>query len=102
MDHYMKKTFYKTASLMANSCKAVAILGGGSRQTAATAWEYGRNLGLAFQVLLMVLCCPDATLDLHIVRAHHPHARVQAEAFTSGLHTPKCMCPVVIVCAIAA
>jgi len=51
MDHYMKKTFYKTASLMANSCKAVAILGGGSRETAATAWEYGRNLGLAFQVL---------------------------------------------------
>ena len=50
MDHYMKKTFYKTASLMANSCKAVAILGGGSRDTAATAWEYGRNLGLAFQV----------------------------------------------------
>ncbi len=51
MDHYMKKTFYKTASLMANSCKAVAILGGGSRETAVTAWEYGRNLGLAFQVL---------------------------------------------------
>ncbi len=51
MDHYMKKTFYKTASLMANSCKAVAILGGGTRETAATAWEYGRNLGLAFQVL---------------------------------------------------
>ena len=55
MDHYMKKTFYKTASLMANSCKAVAILGGGSRDTAATAWEYGRNLGLAFQVLSQTL-----------------------------------------------
>lgn len=50
MDHYVKKTFYKTASLMANSCKAVAILGGGSRETSQEAWEYGRNLGLAFQV----------------------------------------------------
>lgn len=50
MDHYVKKTFYKTASLMANSCKAVAILGGGDRATSEMAWEYGRNLGLAFQV----------------------------------------------------
>ena len=50
MDHYVRKTFYKTASLMANSCKAVAILGGGDRQTVDVAWEYGRHLGLAFQV----------------------------------------------------
>ena len=28
LDHYVRKTFYKTASLMANSAKAVAILGG--------------------------------------------------------------------------
>ena len=53
MDHYVKKTFYKTASLMANSCKAVAILGDGSRETSELAWEYGRNLGLAFQVGLI-------------------------------------------------
>lgn len=50
IDHYIKKTFYKTASLMANSCKAVAILGGQPREDCELAWEYGRHLGLAFQV----------------------------------------------------
>ncbi len=49
MDHYVRKTFFKTASLMANSCQAVAILGGGDADTAQHAWDYGRNLGLAFQ-----------------------------------------------------
>lgn len=28
LDYYLTKTYYKTASLIANSCKAVAILGG--------------------------------------------------------------------------
>ena len=28
LDHYVRKTFHKTASLMANSCKAIAILEG--------------------------------------------------------------------------
>lgn len=50
IDHYIKKTFYKTASLMANSCKAVAILGNQPREDCQLAWEYGRHLGLAFQV----------------------------------------------------
>lgn len=50
IDHYIKKTFYKTASLMANSCKAVAILGSQPKEDCQLAWEYGRHLGLAFQV----------------------------------------------------
>ena len=50
LDHYVRKTFYKTASLMANSAKAVAILGGQSREVSELAWQYGRHLGLAFQV----------------------------------------------------
>ena len=50
VDHYINKTFYKTASLMANSCKAVAVLGEHSPTVCQAAWEYGRHLGLAFQV----------------------------------------------------
>eukprot|EP00891_Asterochloris_glomerata_P006715 jgi/Astpho2/6715/Aster-06736 len=49
VDHYISKTFYKTASLMANSCKAVAVLGGHGPAVCQAAWEYGRHLGLAFQ-----------------------------------------------------
>lgn len=51
MEYYMRKTFLKTASLMANSCKAVAILGAHTDETAELAYCYGRNLGLAFQLV---------------------------------------------------
>jgi len=57
MDHYMKKTFYKTGSLTAYSCKASAILGGSNQETAEIAYEYGRHVGLAFQLV-------DDALDL--------------------------------------
>ena len=50
LDHYARKTFFKTASLMANSCKAIALLAGQTREASTQAWEYGRHLGLAFQV----------------------------------------------------
>jgi hexaprenyl-diphosphate synthase len=50
-DYYMKKTYMKTASLIAKSCEASALLGGCSPQITAAAYEYGRNLGLAFQVV---------------------------------------------------
>eukprot|EP00887_Chlorella_sp_A99_P002303 scaffold10.g2303.t1 len=51
MDHYLRKTFFKTASLMANSCKSVAILGGYPADVCQDAWDYGRHLGLAFQLV---------------------------------------------------
>ncbi|CAI5478726.1 unnamed protein product [Closterium sp. Yama58-4] len=51
MEYYMRKTFLKTASLIANSCKAVAVLGGHDAATAQLAYDYGRHLGLAFQLV---------------------------------------------------
>lgn len=50
MEHYVQKTFFKTASLMANSCQCIAILGGADERVTQAAYTYGRNLGLAFQV----------------------------------------------------
>ena len=40
----MQKTYYKTASLISNSCKAVALLAGQSAEVAMLAFEYGKNL----------------------------------------------------------
>ncbi|CAM6038140.1 unnamed protein product [Sphagnum compactum] len=51
MDYYMRKTFYKTASLMANSCKAVAVVAGQPMEVATSAFNYGRHLGLAYQLV---------------------------------------------------
>jgi hexaprenyl-diphosphate synthase len=57
-DHYMTKTYLKTASLIAKSTRATTVLGGcGVRQGWAEgeavkdiAYTYGRNIGIAFQV----------------------------------------------------
>ncbi len=48
---YMSKTYLKTASLIANSCEAVAVLSGAAEKDVARAVEYGRNLGIAFQLV---------------------------------------------------
>ncbi|GAU12532.1 hypothetical protein TSUD_182460 [Trifolium subterraneum] len=55
MEYYMEKTYYKTASLISNSCKAIAILAGQTTEVAVLAFEYGKNLGLAFQLIDDVL-----------------------------------------------
>jgi len=51
---YLDKTFNKTASLMAYSCKSVAILASeGTRDKSITdmAYRYGQNIGIAFQLV---------------------------------------------------
>ncbi|KAG6404998.1 hypothetical protein SASPL_132577 [Salvia splendens] len=55
MEYYMEKTYCKTASLISNSCKAVALLAGQSAEVSNLAFEYGKNLGLAFQLIDDVL-----------------------------------------------
>ena len=50
-DDYLAKSYYKTASLMANSAKAAAVLSDSDTSTAKNLYSYGRNLGLAFQIV---------------------------------------------------
>jgi len=49
--HYIQKTFKKTASLIAYTCKAVAYLSGANDELQEAAFQYGRNLGIAFQLV---------------------------------------------------
>jgi all-trans-nonaprenyl-diphosphate synthase len=51
LEAYLEKSYYKTASLIANSAKAAAILSSTSEQMADNLYQYGRNLGLAFQIV---------------------------------------------------
>ncbi|MGK7912411.1 MAG: solanesyl diphosphate synthase [Synechococcus sp.] len=48
---YLDKSFYKTASLMAGSARAAAVLSESSESIAAALYEYGRCLGIAFQIV---------------------------------------------------
>ncbi|XP_052360900.1 decaprenyl-diphosphate synthase subunit 1 isoform X1 [Oncorhynchus keta] len=53
--HYLEKSFKKTASLIANSCKAVSILVNSDPEVQEIAFQYGRNVGIAFQLVDDVL-----------------------------------------------
>ncbi|VDN10581.1 unnamed protein product [Dibothriocephalus latus] len=50
-DLYLEKSYKKTASLMANSCKAVTVLAGVDAHLVDAAFKFGRHLGMAFQLL---------------------------------------------------
>lgn len=51
IDAYLEKSYYKTASLIANSSKAAGLLSGVSAEMAKHLYSYGRNIGLAFQIV---------------------------------------------------
>ena len=53
--HYTTKTYRKTASLIANACKSVALLGGGDSELPDVSFEFGKSLGMAFQLIDDVL-----------------------------------------------
>ncbi|XP_010549508.1 PREDICTED: solanesyl diphosphate synthase 3, chloroplastic/mitochondrial-like isoform X2 [Tarenaya hassleriana] len=64
MDYYMQKTYYKTASLISHSCKAIALLAGQTAEVAMLAFEYGKNLGLAYQLIDDVLAFTGTSTSL--------------------------------------
>jgi len=61
---YIEKSFCKTASLIANSCKAAGILSDLDRETVDHLFEYGRHLGLAFQIVDDILDFTQSTETL--------------------------------------
>ncbi|MGB3788132.1 MAG: solanesyl diphosphate synthase [Phormidesmis sp.] len=50
IDEYLEKSYYKTATLIANSAKAVGVLSEVSDDMAENLYQFGRSLGLAYQV----------------------------------------------------
>jgi len=57
IDEYIEKSFLKTASLIASSCKGSVILTENNYHIANNLYNYGKYLGLAFQII-------DDILDL--------------------------------------
>lgn len=48
-DYYIEKSFRKTASLIANSCKSAALLANQPETIQDAVYEFGKGLGVAFQ-----------------------------------------------------
>eukprot|EP00750_Incisomonas_marina_P006556 INCI14646.1.p2 GENE.INCI14646.1~~INCI14646.1.p2 ORF type:complete len:173 (-),score=29.76 INCI14646.1:104-622(-) len=59
---YIQKTYCKTGALIANSCKAAAILGSQDPQVHRLAFDFGKHLGVAFQLV-------DDALDFEVSAA---------------------------------
>jgi len=51
LEEYLEKSHNKTASLIAASCKSAAVFSGVSEDIKVDMYEYGKHLGLAFQVV---------------------------------------------------
>lgn len=50
-EYYLHKTYLKTASLMSKSCRATAVLAGVNDEVVEACYQFGRNLGLCFQIV---------------------------------------------------
>lgn len=50
LQQYSDKSFYKTASLIAASCRSSAVFSGMDEDQKQAMYDYGKHLGLAFQV----------------------------------------------------
>lgn len=64
LERYLDKSFYKTASLVAASCRGAAVFSDCSEEVKTAMYEYGRHLGLAFQVVDDILDFTQSTAAL--------------------------------------
>lgn len=51
LNYYLQKTYLKSASLISKSCRAAALLSDCAPAVVDAAYAYGKNLGLAFQLV---------------------------------------------------
>eukprot|EP01018_Ginkgo_biloba_P011004 Gb_34726 [translate_table: standard] len=64
LQDYLDKSYYKTASLIAASTRSAAIFSGASSGIRDQMYNYGMNLGLAFQVVDDILDFTQSTAQL--------------------------------------
>uniref|UniRef100_A0A7S0YGP5 Solanesyl diphosphate synthase n=1 Tax=Polytomella parva TaxID=51329 RepID=A0A7S0YGP5_9CHLO len=64
LEQYLEKSFCKTASLIASGSRAAAAVGDCSEEVKTALFQYGRHLGLAFQIVDDVLDFTETTQRL--------------------------------------
>ena len=66
MESYLRKSYFKTASLICNSCKSTALLAGYDEASVVTvaAEEFGYHLGMAYQIVDDILDFTGASATL--------------------------------------
>lgn len=61
LETYLAKSFYKTASLIAASCRGAAALCDASEEVKQAMFQYGKHVGLAFQIVDDILDFTQST-----------------------------------------
>lgn len=64
LEKYLDKSFYKTASLVAASCRSAAVFSDAPVSMKEAMYSYGKHLGLAFQVVDDILDFTQSTEQL--------------------------------------
>mmetsp|Transcript_28502 Transcript_28502/g.72512 ORF Transcript_28502/g.72512 Transcript_28502/m.72512 type:complete len:404 (-) Transcript_28502:821-2032(-) len=64
LEQYLDKSYYKTASLIAASCRSAAVFSDVSEDVKGCMYAYGKHLGLAFQVVDDILDFTQSTEQL--------------------------------------
>ncbi|XP_042413765.1 solanesyl-diphosphate synthase 2, chloroplastic-like isoform X1 [Zingiber officinale] len=64
LEDYLLKSYYKTASLVASSSKSASIFSGVNIVIGEQMYEYGKNLGLSFQIVDDILDFTQSTEQL--------------------------------------
>lgn len=64
LEQYLDKSFYKTASLIAASCRSAAVFSDSPVEVKEAMYGYGKHLGLAFQVVDDILDFTQSTEQL--------------------------------------
>jgi all-trans-nonaprenyl-diphosphate synthase len=83
LEAYTDKSFYKTASLIAASCRSEAVFSGADEALKGDMYEYGRSLGLAFQIVDDILDFTQSTEQL---------GKPQGQDLASGNLTAPVIC----------
>ena len=63
-EYYLHKTYLKTASLISKSCRAAAILSGAKEPVIENCYNFGKNLGICFQLVDDLLDFTVSSKDL--------------------------------------
>lgn len=91
IEDYLTKSYLKTGSLIANSCLSVAELVKAPENIKAAVYGYGRNLGLAFQIVDDILDFTKSSEELGKPKVcaldMHPSANFQWSFGGGGART---------------
>ncbi|KAE9458815.1 hypothetical protein C3L33_09287, partial [Rhododendron williamsianum] len=89
MEYHMQKTYYKTASLISNSCKAITLLAGQTAEVSTLAYEYGKNLVCVISLIYIPTVIYYAPEDMVILTYSDSHRSTFSES-PAGVDDRKC------------